>query len=88
MRWHYAENSFLTYENGTTGIKNFAFSDFSRESYFAIPPEPVFEEVNRIIEPLQRKMQLNGIESATLAALRDTLLPRLLSGEVRVPDIE
>ncbi len=27
-------------------------------------------------------------ESRTLAALRDTLLPKLISGEVRVPDAE
>jgi type I restriction enzyme S subunit len=28
------------------------------------------------------------IESRTLAALRDTLLPKLISGELRVPDVE
>jgi type I restriction enzyme S subunit len=28
------------------------------------------------------------VESRTLAALRDTLLPKLISGELRVPDVE
>lgn len=27
------------------------------------------------------------MQSRTLAALRDTLLPRLISGEIRVPDV-
>ena len=31
------------------------------------------------------KMRQNGLESRTLAALRDALLPKLLSGELRVP---
>ncbi len=30
----------------------------------------------------------NEIESRTLAALRDTLLPKLISGELRVPEVE
>lgn len=33
-------------------------------------------------------MRVNLIESHTLAALRDTLLPKLIFGELRVPDVE
>jgi type I restriction enzyme S subunit len=40
------------------------------------------------IEPLLARRSLNDAESRTLAALRDTLLPRLLSGKIRVPDAE
>ncbi|MXZ09220.1 MAG: restriction endonuclease subunit S [Gemmatimonadetes bacterium] len=37
-----------------------------------------------IVAPIINKMESNKIESRTLAALRDTLLPKLISGELRV----
>jgi type I restriction enzyme S subunit len=46
---------------------------------------PRFEEVAR---PLRARMEQNLRESRTLAALRDTLLPKLISGELRVKDAE
>jgi type I restriction enzyme S subunit len=42
----------------------------------------------RIAQPLFEKAEHNRIESRTLAVLRDTLLPKLISGELRVPDAE
>lgn len=53
-----------------------------------LSPVAVREEVSRIIGPLHARRQLNLRESATLAALRDALLPRLISGEIRVPVAE
>jgi len=38
------------------------------------------------IEPLFARQSLNAAEIKTLAALRDTLLPKLISGDLRVPD--
>jgi type I restriction enzyme S subunit len=38
--------------------------------------------------PLLARMASNERESRTLAALRDTLLPKFISGELRVPDAE
>ena len=38
--------------------------------------------------PLVAKYLAGGDESRTLADLRDTLLPKLLSGEIRIPDAE
>lgn len=46
---------------------------------------PVFEALTR---PLRARMEHNLAESNTLAALRDTLLPKLLSGELRIKDAE
>lgn len=40
------------------------------------------------VAPLRRQAAQNQDESLTLAALRDTLLPKLLSGELRVPEAE
>ena len=55
-------------------------------------PYPVSYEVcvaySKIIEPLFQKLSMNNNESLTLAALRDALLPKLISGELRVKDAE
>ena len=40
----------------------------------------------RLVEPLFAKAEANEYESRTLTALRDTLLPKLISGEVRVEE--
>jgi type I restriction enzyme S subunit len=50
----------------------------------AMPPQRVAEAFGSLVEPLFVMAKANMDESRTLAALRDTLLPRLLSGEVRV----
>ena len=40
------------------------------------------------VDPLLQKMSANERESGTLALTRDLLLPKLLSGEIRLPDAE
>jgi type I restriction enzyme S subunit len=56
----------------------------SLESYIvAIPPDPVLAAFEKIVGPLVQRIAEHGEESRTLAAVRDTLLPRLLSGKKR-----
>jgi len=53
----------------------------------ALPNEPgILDAFHRICAPLLVRAESNRAESRTLATLRDTLLPKLLSGELRVPD--
>lgn len=52
-----------------------------------VPPEPVAKAFHNIVEPFVEKIHRNILESKTLAEIRDTLLPKLLSGEVRVSDL-
>lgn len=54
-------------------------------------PEPDAETLRRfgaMAEPAFDRIKLNADESRTLAQLRDTLLPKLISGEIRVPEAE
>ena len=51
---------------------------------FIAPNEELFEVFNRTIIPLVDRRLAIGQENQTLAELRDTLLPKLMSGEVRV----
>jgi len=53
-----------------------------------VPPPTLIEAMTRIMAPLLERIIANGIQSRTLAALRDTLLPKLLSGEMRVVQIK
>ena len=53
-----------------------------------IAPDKILASFNRIAEPLFKRIVLNKQKSRTLAALRDSLLPKLISGELRVPDAE
>ena len=50
------------------------------------PTTAVLEVFSRLVEPLARRKTTG--ESLTLTALRDTLLPKLLSGEIRVKQAE
>ena len=52
-----------------------------------IPPEPAATDYTRAIEPLLARMKANVHEAQTLATLRDTLLPRLISGQLRLPEL-
>ena len=54
----------------------------------AKPPDEVLTAFSRVTKPWFEKSAANYREAATLAALRDTLLPKLISGELRVKDAE
>jgi type I restriction enzyme S subunit len=55
-------------------------------SKFLVPHEKVLTAFDGQIDPLFQKICANEKESKTLGYLRDTLLPKLISGELRVPD--
>ena len=50
-----------------------------------VPPKALMDEFNAFCEPALNRILASHAESRTLAALRDALLPKLLSGELRVP---
>ena len=54
-------------------------------SKVVLPPQQVFEAFEKTVSPIFARILSNIEESRTLAALRDALLPKLLSGELRVP---
>ena len=50
-----------------------------------IPPDEVMKSFNDLLGNFFSKMNKNAIENSRLSLLRDTLLPRLMSGEIEVP---
>lgn len=72
--------------NGST------FQEISKSNFrpipVVVPSEPVLASFTQSADSLYRQMAENERESRSLAQLRDTLLPKLISGELRVPDAE
>jgi type I restriction enzyme S subunit len=59
------------------------------ESFAFLYPSPALQfEYARIVMALDERRSANLDQIGTLATLRDTLLPKLISGELRVPDAE
>ncbi len=55
-----------------------------KKSLVVIPNELELDKMNNIFNPVLSKIIKNSIETQTLTKLRDELLPKLMSGEVRV----
>ena len=53
-----------------------------------LPPYSVQQAFELLLAPVWARQEINKAESATLTALRDTLLPKLISGELRVKTAE
>lgn len=51
-----------------------------------IPSENVVEKFNNLYNQMKKTIKANKLESSRLSLLRDTLLPRLMSGEIEVPE--
>jgi type I restriction enzyme, S subunit len=88
LRYLYNRDIFLQYENGTTGIKNLAFKIFASTFPFVLPSDTVLTCFNTEVGKLMTMANSNSSQSRSLTSLRDTLLPKLLSGELRIKDAE
>lgn len=51
-----------------------------------LPPRPMQQAFERLLEPIWARQEANKAEIVTLDTIRDALLPRLVSGELRVKD--
>lgn len=71
--------------NGTT------FLEISKRNFrpipIVLPPHPILEQYDAVVGPLFARLTSNLKQNQTLSALRDLLLPKLLSGELRVPTV-
>ena len=81
----YDLNVFFQYENGTTGIKNFDVNTFLEKHQIVIPSNCLLEKYHLIVSNILNIIQHNGLENSKLSNTRDILLPKLISGEIRVP---
>lgn len=66
-----------------------AVPGLNRNNVYRLPvvwsPDALRQEFDRIVKALRARIFANSKESGSLQVMRDSLLPRLLSGELRVP---
>lgn len=74
------------YANGTT--VNMLPIDALQMPLIALPPPALVMAFDAIAQPARRRQEELFEESRTLAALRDSLLPKIVSGELRIKDAE
>ena len=82
MDYIYRQGKTWMYQNVSTGLSNFQMKEFLAKETLPLPPTNLLEKFNAIIDPITAKRTTS--ESQTLTALRDTLLPKLIRGEIRV----
>ena len=85
-----SSREFVDYADGTAGgtrQPRTSWRDMARYSV-AIPPESILERFTGLARQTQSYFQAHADQARTLTGLRDALLPRLLSSELRVRDAE
>ena len=83
--YHWLKNTPI-HGTGTTQ-QQLTVPDF-RKTEIVIPPETDMREFTETVNPLFMQMWANQAENEKLADVRDTLLPRLMSGEIDVSNID
>ena len=74
-------------ENKSTGSTfKEASGSLMKSLQVIIPEQNVFEEFEAIVSPLFARIESLEKENSRLSLLRDTLLPRLMSGEIEIPE--
>lgn len=71
----------------TTGLGHVTKQDL-RSIRVCLGTDEVLVEATRALEPMYQKIYCNQLENRTLAQIRDLLLPKLMSGEIRLGDVE
>jgi len=71
-----------SYKTGTT-VSHIGKADIDKIRIL-IPPDEVLQKFSNIVNPLYLRMLNNSTENRHLVKTRDTLLPRLMSGELSV----
>lgn len=76
----------ISYTNGTT--VNSLSADGLLRPVFTLPQSEIIQIAEKLFSPLLEQQEALFSESRTLAKIRDTLLPKLMTGEIRIKDSE
>lgn len=84
----YEDDIFFNWENGTTGIKNLALNDLLSNIEITQPNEDELDNYYIMFNSIMNKISNNSNENIKLEQLRDTLLPKLMNGEIDLDNIK
>ena len=85
--FHFVKAKDLASMNAGSAVPSMT-TDILNAMELAIPSDERLAEFKSVVTPMYQAMQANNRESAKLAELRDVLLPKLMSGEIDVSDIQ
>ena len=85
--YHFIRSKDLTSLNTGSAVPSMT-TDILNAMEIVIPPASALEAFEKIVSPMYRHMQENDKESAALRQLRDALLPKLMSGELDVTNVQ
>jgi type I restriction enzyme S subunit len=85
LKYLYINDEFFSLENGTSGIKNLDYKTLLYDLKYPMPKNTeIYLSFHENVSILFEKVDKNKLQIQTLEKLRDTLLPKLMSGEIRV----
>jgi type I restriction enzyme S subunit len=87
MHWaEWAQEEIVSRANGST------FLEISKSNFrpipVVLPPPQIFESFDRALRPEYQRIVANEMQARVLSALRNSILPRLISGELRVENLD
>ena len=80
-------NTAIQSMTGTSGRQR-AQTEVLRKFQVARAPVDIYVSFNGFLDPMFRRIRSNASQNDTLAAIRDLLLPKLMSGEIRIREAE
>ncbi|HEY4675882.1 MAG TPA: restriction endonuclease subunit S, partial [Candidatus Angelobacter sp.] len=84
----YSNGQIEKYQVQSTGITNFKFGVFLEDAKIAVPPPVIQAGFERLCQPLIDCIVVLGRKNNILRKTRDLLLPKLITGEVKVEQLE
>jgi len=81
LKTNYIQNTIKQYASGTTILHAGKSIDYMK---IALPPKKIMKDFTNKLYPLFKKIINNLEESKTLSDIRDALLPKLMTGKLRV----
>ncbi len=85
--FHFVKSKDLASLNAGSAVPSMT-TDILNAMELSIPDAETLKRFESIVGPMYRAMQHNCEESKKLAAIRDSLLPRLMSGELDVSELD
>lgn len=87
LNYAYHKKALVKYEVQSTGLANFAFTNFKEDYVVTLPNRLALENFYRKTFYFMEYSANLSIQNQTLAQTRDALLPKLMAGEIDLEDL-
>ena len=85
--YHFVKAKDLASMNAGSAVPSMT-TDILNAMEVVIPSASGLEEFESLVAPMYEAMEANDVQSKALSQIRDTLLPKLMSGEIDVSDVQ